>query len=73
MSSAPTIIISRFILNLRRSDRKNSTLESRFSRFAISGFRVPNLDGFIGEMGQPLDHGFHDSDEVYADRFNDLS
>lgn len=72
MDSAPTMIISRFILNLRRSDRKNQAVESRFSRFAASGFHVQTLEGFIGEMGQPLDHGFRDQNELDEDHDGDV-
>ena len=63
MNSAPTITISRFILNLRRSAEKGRTADSRFSHFSASRFRVPSFAEFVGEMGQPLDYGVEDAEE----------
>lgn len=68
-----TIIISRFILALRRSDQKNRTVESRFSQFAASGIRVPSNGGFVGEMGQLLDHGLLEAEEHDGERDGDAT
>ena len=55
------IIISRFILNLRRADQKNRTLTSNLSHFTTSGIGMPSFGNMVNEMGGPLDHG---SDEA---------
>ena len=51
------IIISRFILNLRRADQKNRTVTSNLSYLAASGIGMPSFGNVLGEMGGPLDHG----------------
>ena len=63
------IIISRFILNLRRFDQKRWLSEPHFSHLRI---RVTSREGFLGEMGQPLDYGFSDLDDTDSDD-SDLS
>lgn len=56
------IVISRFILNLLRSDQRGRPLESQYSRFAAGyDIHLPTGGGFGGEMGLPLDHGLRDS------------
>ena len=56
------IVISRFILNLLRSDQRDRPLESRYSHFAAAyDIHLPAGGGFGGEMGLPLDHGLRDS------------
>ena len=63
--SAQIIIISRFILNIRRSDQKNRTVESNLSHFATSqaSIQIWSLEHVVSEMGQPLDHGFEEAEE----------
>ncbi|PSS16473.1 hypothetical protein PHLCEN_2v3248 [Hermanssonia centrifuga] len=52
------ILISRFLLNLRQLGEPEDEIQSRFnSQFSISGFRVPTLEGIVGNMGADLDHG----------------
>ncbi|GJE99216.1 hypothetical protein PsYK624_154650 [Phanerochaete sordida] len=58
LQNTPPILVQRFMLNLREfnsaeSAEGNSDFE-HFSRFSVS-FRVPS--GFMGNIGQPLDHG----------------
>ena len=63
LNSIPIIVLSRFILHLRRCDRNARTVESRASRFDPSGFHISvSSEGFISDIGQPLDHAFHDHD-----------
>ena len=64
---AQTIIISRFILNLRRSDQKNRTVTSNLSHFAASGFGMPSFGNMVSEMGGPLDHGPDEAEEPQED------
>ena len=66
-----TIIISRFMLALRRSDQKSRTVESRFSQFAASRIHVQTINGFVGEMGQLLDHGLLEAEEHDGGRDED--
>ena len=49
-----TLLISRFILNLRRS-REPLIIASHPSRVTIPGFHFPTLSDVVGDMGQPLD------------------
>ena len=57
MYSAPTIIISRFILDLRRSDLKARAADSHFSHFMATGIQFPTIAAIAEEMGQTLEHG----------------
>ena len=59
------ILISRFILNLRRS-QKPPPLESRPSRFSMSQFHLPTMSAIVGDMGQPLNHGM-DADQAHTE------
>ena len=53
INRAQTIIISRFILALRASDQKSRTVNSLSQ---LTEIRAPTIAGFVGEMGQLLDH-----------------
>ena len=66
------IIISRFILNLRRSDQVDWSTGTRLSTpcFAASKTSVTTTEGFVGEMGRCLDHGTHEA-EAPDDNYND--
>ena len=60
------ILISRFIINLRRTQHANDATDmARQSRF-ISNFRVPTLASFVGNMGEPLEFGARDGDSGLA-------
>ena len=72
MNSLPMIIISRFILHLRRSDQNARTVASRPSRFNPSGLHITvSAGGFIGDLGQPLDHGFDVQEQPDEDHIHD--
>lgn len=65
------ILISRFIINLRRTQHVNNTTQmDRESQF-MPDFRVPSSVRFVGDMGEPLEFGAHDdedlSDEIEAE------
>ena len=66
------IIISRFILNLRRFNHAKGTTTGSLSYLR---FQEPSRKGFVGEMGRPLDHGFDDfdSEAPNADLGSDIS
>ena len=67
-TSAPMILISRFILNLRRADQRNRSVESRFSRFAPSELLVTShFDQIVEEMGQPLLYDVDAAEEYLVD------
>ena len=59
----PSILISRFIINLRQlDDHENegtagtTTMPAgRFSQFSVPNFRIPTADDIVGNMGEPLD------------------
>ena len=62
------ILISRFILNLRRADQRNRSVESRFSRFAPSElFVTSHIDIIVEEMGQPLLYDVDAAEEYLVD------
>ncbi|PSS38106.1 hypothetical protein PHLCEN_2v48 [Hermanssonia centrifuga] len=53
-----SILISRFLLNLRQLGEPENETQSRFnSRFSIPGFRVPTLETVVGNMGADLGRG----------------
>ena len=62
------IVVSKFILAIRRSDQRNRAVESRFSQFAGSGLEIPT---FAGDMGQLLDHGSLESEEPKKENSRD--
>ena len=72
MERAQMIIISRFILNLRRADQKNRTLTSNLSHFAASGVGMPSFGNISGEMGGPLDHGPDEAEEPQGGPSDDV-
>ena len=52
------IVVSRFIVNLRRANEQESVASSPteyFSRTSIN-FRMPTVASIIGSLGEPLDH-----------------
>ncbi|EKM51647.1 uncharacterized protein PHACADRAFT_199151 [Phanerochaete carnosa HHB-10118-sp] len=58
ITTMPSVLISRFILNLRQLSQTDSTESTadvdRFSRFSVPNFRVPS--DLLGNIGEPLDH-----------------
>ena len=67
----PSILISRFIINLRQLDKYESEGATgitempagRFSQFSVPNFRVPTMDDVVGNMGEPLEHGWEARDD----------
>ncbi len=55
--SLPQLLLSRFIINLRDADSPTTHLsdDRHPSRFSIPNFRMPTLDGVVGNLGEPLD------------------
>ena len=68
--SIQTVVISRFLINLRRL-KTSLTIASRASQFTLSGFRVPTVPDFMGSMGQPLDHGWPEPEEGHLNEAGD--
>lgn len=66
----PTILISRFMLNLRQIDAKSHTQTTNFS---APQFRV--ADSIFGNFGEPLEHGtaFHNEDAAVGELDEDPS
>lgn len=59
------ILISRFLLNLRHADSPEDST-SRLARFPTPlNFRAPTLQSIVGNMGEPLDHGYQE--DTYED------
>lgn len=60
--SLQTVIISRFLINLRRTQQPPTP--SRPSGIRTSRFRlgIPSIPDILGDMGQPLDHGVYERD-----------
>ncbi|KAJ3557930.1 hypothetical protein NM688_g1208 [Phlebia brevispora] len=50
----PNILISRFLINLRRVESPAHSDTSRFSHFSAPRFRVPTLPEIIGKLGECL-------------------
>ena len=59
--SLQAVIISRFLLNLRRTQVQDPA-PSRASGIRSSRFRVPTIQDIVDDMGQPLDHEMHERD-----------
>ena len=66
------IIISRFILNLRRADQKNRTVTSNPSHLAASGIGMPSFGNVLGEMGGPLDYAAGEAEMPEEGSFDDV-
>ncbi|EKM56378.1 uncharacterized protein PHACADRAFT_207631 [Phanerochaete carnosa HHB-10118-sp] len=65
LQTMPSVLVSRFMLNLRQLNRtagENNSDARHFSRFSAS-FRMP--PDFLGNIGEPLDHS--QSDRVIDD------
>ena len=58
--SIQTVIISRFLINLRRTHVRGPA-PSRPSGIRSSIFRIPDITNIVEDMGQALDHGILDS------------
>ena len=62
-SSLQTVIISRFLLNLRRTQERPPA-PSRPSAIRSSIFHVPTIPDLVEDMGRPVDHGLRAFDEA---------
>ncbi|KAJ3559716.1 hypothetical protein NM688_g167 [Phlebia brevispora] len=62
-SRLPNIILSRFLINLRRINVPESGSAARFSRFSLPNFRMPSIPSIIGNLGEPLADNEDDHDE----------
>ena len=69
--SLQAIIISRFLLNLRRAAQSRSSAPTRLSGIRSSMFRMPTLPDIVEDMGQPLDHGPNGPDEEEGEEVQD--
>lgn len=55
--SAQSVLISRFLINLRRASQYTDTTASgESSRFSVLNFDRPTFSTILGDMGQPLDY-----------------
>ena len=70
--SLQTIIISRFILNLRRSQMQPAA-PSRASGFRSSIFHLPTIPVIAEDMGRPLDYGVREDNEEIVEELHDDS
>ncbi|KAJ3549533.1 hypothetical protein NM688_g5166 [Phlebia brevispora] len=55
----PSILISRFIVNLRRvqdAPTRDISGVRGLSQFSVANFRVPTMQSVVGNMGEPLQH-----------------
>ncbi|KAJ3545263.1 hypothetical protein NM688_g5644 [Phlebia brevispora] len=59
----PSIVISRFLINLRQANSAAPSDMTRFSHFSAPNFHVPTLPEIIGNLGEPLAN----SDEALDD------
>ncbi|GJE94522.1 hypothetical protein PsYK624_106920 [Phanerochaete sordida] len=61
VSSLPSVLISRFMLNLRHASRPPSdrTTAASLTEMSFPDFRAPST--FTGNIGEPLDYGEEDS------------
>ena len=58
------IIISRFIINLRRVGRPPTihSMSANYSQFSVANFRMPSIESIIGNFAQPLEHPLEQED-----------
>ncbi|KAJ3556413.1 hypothetical protein NM688_g2042 [Phlebia brevispora] len=57
----PNIVLSRFLINLRRADSSEPSSADHFSRFSTPHFRMPNISSIIGNLGEYLTDDDEDS------------
>ena len=60
----PSVLMNRFIINLRSintaGSSQGSSARQHWSRFSAPNFRIP--DSFLGNIGEELQDGHHDSE-----------
>lgn len=60
--SLQTVLTSRFLINLRRTQLPPDISHSSDIRLRSPVFRLPPLPSIVEDMGRPLDHGLRDHD-----------
>lgn len=65
--SIQTVIFSRFLRNLRRTQLPHNP--SHPSDIRTSGFRIPSISDIVEDMGRPLDHGLQERDAEIEENF----
>lgn len=72
MLSFQAILISRFLINLRRTVEVGST--NTTSQFTTPNFRAPTVATILGNLGEPLEPGENDEEaqDENADRMESL-
>ncbi|KAJ3556412.1 hypothetical protein NM688_g2041 [Phlebia brevispora] len=71
-TTLPSIILSRFLINLRQINAPESGSAARFSHFSPPNFRMPSIPSIIGNLGEPLadnEDEVDDEDHVIADTY----
>lgn len=65
VGSAPPIMLSRFLINLRRVDSPQTTsfANESPSGFSVPNFRIPTMDDVVGNLGEPLDFEYTMGDD----------
>ncbi|KAJ3534609.1 hypothetical protein NM688_g7109 [Phlebia brevispora] len=70
----PSIILSRFLINLRQVNTQESGSAAPLSRFSTLNFRMPSIPSVIGILGEPLagnEDDINDEDYVVAEAYED--
>ncbi|KAJ3551703.1 hypothetical protein NM688_g4556 [Phlebia brevispora] len=66
----PSIVLSRFLINLRQVDTAESSSATRVSHVSSLNFRRPSMPTIIGNLGEPLAEDDIDSEDyVIADAY----
>ncbi|KAJ3520932.1 hypothetical protein NM688_g9089 [Phlebia brevispora] len=60
----PNILLSRFLIDLRRVGAPNASSITYLSRFSVANFRVPSIPSIIGNLGEPLADSEEDLDGI---------
>ncbi|KAJ3557357.1 hypothetical protein NM688_g1516 [Phlebia brevispora] len=70
----PSIVLSRFLINLRQVNAPESGSAARLSRFSPPNFRIPSIPSIVGNLGEPLAHNeddLGDEDHIVGDACED--
>lgn len=65
--SLQPILVSRFFINLRRSQRWSTTTEIAHESQLVFGFRVPTMRSLVADIGEPLEFGDRDNADETAE------
>ncbi|KAJ3551468.1 hypothetical protein NM688_g4687 [Phlebia brevispora] len=72
----PNIMLSRFLINLRRIESSEPSSAARFSRFSPVNFLIPSISSVIGNLGEPLadgEEGVDDGEDIDIETYEDGS